>query len=101
MKLNTKTLVTRLNALAIKGKRYFSLLAFLVVACLVGFLVVKINLLSNQEPPQEVIDAKLLEVRRPRVDEKVVKVLQDLEDNNIETQSIFIKARDNPFAESN
>lgn len=99
MKIELKTISSSVSAFTVQMRRYAKMMFFTVAAVIIGYLVIQINLLANSEPTPEQISEKLLEVRRPRVDEKTVRVLEDLEDNNTSVQSIFQQARDNPFSE--
>lgn len=99
MKITTKNIPNSLIILGERLRQSYKLIFFVIAACIVGYLVLQINLLANSEPSPEALSAKLLEVRQPRVDEKTVRILKDLEDNNTNVQSIFQQARENPFAE--
>lgn len=99
MNLDIKKITDRLLSTAVLLKRYFALIFFLAVAGIISFQLIKIGMLANREPTDDQITSKLSEVKRPRVDQKVVKILKDLESNNIEVRAIFKQARDNPFSE--
>lgn len=99
MKIDTKALTSKLLPIIERLKHSTNLVFFLVVALVLGYLLLQINLLSSSEPSSDEVTTKLLEIKRPRVDEKTVKILNDLEDNNTQVQSIFQQARENPFSE--
>ena len=42
---------------------------------------------------------KVKTVKLPKIDENAVKNIEQLEDQNIEVQSLFNEARNNPFSE--
>lgn len=99
MKIDIKPVLDKIAPLSEFLRKYFKLLFFLGVAGLLAYLLLQINLLANSEPTPEEVSAKLLEVRKPRVDEDTVKIVEDLQDNSSQVRAIFNEARDNPFAE--
>lgn len=85
---------------ALQGlKRYAVFIFILVVLVVYGYLVFHINGLASQEPPEDAIAERLKTVQRPRIDEDALNKIQQLEDQNIQVQTLFQDARDNPFAE--
>jgi hypothetical protein len=95
-----------LNAASIKaslGKtgrglsRYAGILFFVLVAATYGFVVLRINLLSNAQPSQSDIDAQVTSTSVPNIDPKIAEQLQKLEDNSVNVQTLFDQARNNPF----
>lgn len=63
------------------------------------YLVQHIGSLIQDEPSQAVVDSKLKPVNRLKIDEAAVQKMTDLEAQNIEVQSLFDQARQNPFTE--
>lgn len=78
-------------------KRYVSLIFILLIVIVLGFLVMRIGQLANAEPTQEAIDLKLSEVKRTKIDQSAIDKIQQLKDQNIQVQTLFQQARDNPF----
>lgn len=97
--ISKKLILSKISALLDFALHYYAIAFFVIISCVFGFMVLRINQLANIEPTDQAYSDKLTEVKRPRVDDKVVKVLKNLEDNNIEVQSVFKQARDNPFNE--
>lgn len=88
-----------LQAKASKVKRYLPLLVFILVASVYSLTVYEINRLVASQPSDDAVAEKLQSVSVPKIDEKTVTAIQNLEDQNIQTQTIFNQARQNPFAE--
>ncbi len=98
MKLEMK-LPPKVISFVQKLKGYAVLIFFVALIGIYGFLVYQINVLTSTEPDEDMVTERLQGVRRPKVDEKAVEALQQLEASNIEVQTIFQQARDNPFGE--
>lgn len=77
--------------------RYGVVLFFILIAGVYGFVVLRINLLSNIQPSQSDIDAQTTSTSVPRIDPKVAEQLEKLEDNSVNVQTLFDEARNNPF----
>lgn len=97
--LDLKTIIQKLIPAWALAKRYSHFLYFLLLAILVGYLVWHINSLSSAEPSDEDITSKLKTVQRPNIDQKVLTQIQQLQDQNVDVQSLFQHARENPFSE--
>ena len=77
---------------------YKSLLFFLFVAAIYGFIIYRINVLSGGEA--DTSTATTTSSAKPHIDPAVVKKIQDLQDNSVSVQSLFEQSgRDNPFQE--
>lgn len=77
--------------------RYAAIMFFVLVAAVYGFVVLRINLLSNIQPSQAQIDEQVSATPVPRIDPKVAEQLEQLQDNSVNVQTLFQEARDNPF----
>lgn len=78
--------------------RPYTFVIFLVFAAvLYGFLVLRINELSNSEPTDAAISDQVQTTRLTHIDENVVKKLQSLRDNSVNVEALFNQARNNPF----
>ena len=99
MSLEVKDIPAKITPYAIKLKKYTSLIFIVSLALVFGFLVISINKYSKLEPSEEAIAEKLTTVQRPKIDEDALNKIQQLEDQNIEVQTLFKQARDNPFSE--
>ena len=98
-KLELQSLKPRLHKLLQWLKRYYVVLGVVFVAVIYGWLVVQINVLNRREPTDADVAAKLQSIKQPKIDQKIVDKIQQLQDNSTEVQSIFKSARDNPFQE--
>lgn len=99
MSLEVKDIPAKITPYALKLKKYTVLIFIISLALVFGFLVVSINKYSKLEPTEEAIAEKLTKAQRPKIDENALSKIQQLEDQNIEVQSLFKQARDNPFSE--
>lgn len=77
--------------------RYAAVMFFVLVAAVYGFVILRINLLSNVQPSQAQIDEQVSSTPVPRIDPKVAEQLEQLQDNSVNVQTLFQEARDNPF----
>ena len=96
MKLSLKDIPAKLSELLAKFQRYAVVLFLLLVACVYGLLVFRINSLQNTQPTNS---AQVTTVATPHIDPKVVDQLQQLQDNSVSVKSLFDQARSNPFQE--
>lgn len=64
-----------------------------------GFLILRTNQLISKEPTSGQVDAQLQTVKRPQLDQSAVNKILQLQDQNVQVQSLFQHARDNPFSE--
>lgn len=80
-------------------KRYYLVLGVVAVALIYGWLILQINLLNRREPSEADVAAKLQSIKQPKIDQKTVDKIQQLQDNSVEVQALFKSARDNPFQE--
>lgn len=80
-------------------KRYYLVLGVVAVALIYGWLILQINLLNRREPSEADVTAKLQSIKQPKIDQKTVDKIQQLQDNSVEVQALFKSARDNPFQE--
>ncbi len=99
MKLEVKDIPAKLRPLLQFLKKYFSFIVAIFALAVIGLLVFRINQLSRIEPDETAITEKLETVRRPKIDEAVVDKIEKLQDQNVQVQSLFDQARNNPFSE--
>jgi hypothetical protein len=97
--MNIKELANKLKPLISKLQRYIVLIFIAVLVGMYGFLVLRINQFSAAEPSDEAVTEKLQGSQRPRIDQSMVDKITQLQGQNIEVQSLFKQARDNPFNE--
>ncbi len=89
----------QLQSVAKYASTYNKLLFFLLLAVVYGFVVVRINVLSQAEPNPDDVSAQIVGGKSLKVDPTVVDKIQKLQDNSVSVQSLFDQARQNPFRE--
>lgn len=99
MNIEVGNLTEQLKKVQRSFVRYRALLFFLFIAAVYGFIVYRINTLSNLEPDEAAVAQASQGPRQPRIDPATVEKLQDLQDNSQNVQSLFNEARQNPFQE--
>jgi hypothetical protein len=77
---------------------YVPIIFFVVVALVYGFVLLRITMLSNAQPTDSDVSAKVAELT-PHIDKSAAAQRQTLEDNNVNVQTLFNNARGNPFGE--
>lgn len=99
MKLDKKQFTAVAQKITSLFKQYAVLIFILLGLSIFGFLVLRINTLSNQEPSDEMITDKMGQKRPISIDESDVKKIRELQSKNIEVKALFEQSRDNPFQE--
>jgi hypothetical protein len=74
-------------------------LFLLLLVVLYGFVLWRIQSLSNTQPDQQAIDLQVSKTTRPRIDQALVDKIEQLESSNVTVQALFNEARKNPFRE--
>ncbi len=96
-KLDLKSLTAKASA-AVEKARRFSLILFIgFVVLLYGFILFRINSLSNTQPSAESVSSQIKAAQVPHIDEATVKQLESLQNNSVNVQALFNEARSNPF----
>jgi hypothetical protein len=75
--------------------RYAIITFVLFLAIIYSVILYRINTLSSVEPSDEAV----AQASTPHIDPKVVNQLLELKDNNVDVQTLFNDARNNPFQE--
>ncbi len=99
MNLDLKTIPAQLASLLEKTKKYAVFSFIIITLGLVGYLVARVNQLSRLEPSEDAALEKIEAVPRPRVDQDVVNRIVELRDQNVQVETLFKDARNNPFKE--
>lgn len=97
-KLNIPPKDTLSRYLRLARKNAPLLFAVFLIA-IYGFLSWRILELLQSEPDAAAVSAEVKAVGVPKVDEEVVRKIQQLEDNSVSVQTLFDEARSNPFQE--
>lgn len=100
MKLDNQALLRKLAKAQTILQKYAVFSFVLVFLCIYVFLVQHIGQLINSEAsPQAVTETSAKPISRLKVDKAAVEQIEQLESQNIEIQTLFNQARQNPFAE--
>ena len=99
MNFELKDIPGKITPLLEASKRYLSLIFILFFAGVYGFLVFRIDSLASSEPDEAAVTERLQSATRPQIDEEAVEKIKQLEAQNIQVQTLFEEARQNPFAE--
>ena len=95
--INVGDLSAQLKGASKKIVAYRVFIFFLVAAGLYGYILWRINTLSNQPPSQGDVAAKT--APQPHIDPDTLEKIQSLQDNSVNVQTLFDSARQNPFHE--
>jgi predicted negative regulator of RcsB-dependent stress response len=99
MNLEVKDITTKIVPAMLAAKKYLVFIFFIAVLLIYGYLVFHINTLASQQPNEDAVTERLKTVQRPKIDEDALNKIEQLEDQNIQVQTLFQQARDNPFVE--
>lgn len=94
-----KKLPEKLQPLMAVGQTYVKFIFFVFVSLLAAFLIFQINHFSGVEPSEDEVSEKLQTIQRPHIDENSLQKIQQLQDQNVQVQSLFEQTRENPFSE--
>lgn len=94
-----KDLQQKLLSLTALVKRYVVVLVMVIFGGMYGFLIYTSSQQAERQPSEVEISNKFQGAKRPKLDESIAQQLTQLEDQNIEIQTLFEEARSNPFAE--
>lgn len=97
--LDLKNIGPQLLGILQKLNRYTPIFFFLFIAGIYGFVVFRVNTLSNIQPDSSVIEASAPSAKVPKIDPAVAKQLEAMKDNSVSVKTLFEKARNSPFAE--
>jgi hypothetical protein len=89
-------LVSRLQ----QARKYSFIIFIVFVVSIYGFVLYRINSLSSVQPSDDAINSQVQAAQVPKIDQNVVSQLKSLQDNSVNVQSLFDKARTSPFQES-
>jgi hypothetical protein len=92
-----KDVVRKLPMLLHKIKPYSLAIFIVFVACLYGFLLLRIHTLNTAEPSQDSVTSQVQAAHIPHIDPQTIQQLQSLQDNSVNVQALFNQARNNPF----
>lgn len=99
LNLDKASLLTKLRKTGTTLERYSTIIFIVIVVSLYGYLIIQINNSVTREPTESEVSGELSTVKRLKIDQDAIEKIKSLEDQNIEVQSLFQEARDNPFSE--
>ncbi len=79
--------------------RYKVIIFIILNLSLFSYLVWQVGALNNVGPDQTAVEESLNKNGRLKIDQGSVNKITQLQDQNIQVQSLFKTARDNPFQE--
>lgn len=97
--LNIKDIPSVILPRLLALKKYVVFIFIILVLSVYGYLVFHISSLAKAEPDESAITERLKTVQRPKIDKDALNKVQQLEDQNIQVQTLFQQARENPFTE--
>ncbi len=78
-------------------QRYGLVMFLVLVACLYGFVLWRVNVLNAMQPTPDAVTSQVKAARLPHIDQSVVNQLETLRDNSVNVQALFDQERNNPF----
>ncbi len=99
MNLEVKDILPLIKQSAKSIQRYLPIILIVGLCSVYILFVYRINSLAQADPEESALTEKLLEVKRPKIDESAIDTMLRLEERSVEVKSIFEQARENPFAE--
>ena len=97
MKLNITSILSKISSFFKVLRRFAALIFILAAVFTYSFMVWRIRLLANREPSEDAVTTAVAQVKRPKIDQKAVNKIQQLQDTNVQVKALFKQARDNPF----
>ncbi len=99
IKLNLPALKAKLRRLTPLINKHGAFALILLVLLIYLFLVWRISSLASAEPDDVAVDTALTSSAVPKIDNKAIEQIQNLEQNSSQVQALFNQARNNPFQE--
>lgn len=79
--------------------KHVGFVATLIILFIYLFTIWRISNLATAEPTNSAENAALTTTNIPKVDKNAINQIQSLEKSNVQVQSLFNSARNNPFQE--
>lgn len=99
MNIDVKNLPNLALELLKRVKRFVPLLFILATLFLYGYLVLYINELTQVEADELAVLEELQSTSRPEIDQAAIDKIRQLQDQNVQVETLFEEARENPFSE--
>jgi len=97
--LDLKSIVPALKKTIHKLRQYVGVFAFLLFAGVYGFMLLRVNTLSNPVVSDSDVISEAKSTPSPRIDAAAAAQLQSLKDNSVSVQTLFDASRNSPFNE--
>jgi Tfp pilus assembly protein PilO len=95
--MNTKNLISKLGPIKNFIARYAVIIFILASVLVFGYMSLSISYFSNVEPTDQQIEDKKASLKIVKLNDVAVKKIQELQDQNINIESLFNNGRANPF----
>lgn len=99
MKLEVKDIPAKILLLLTGLRKYVVIFFIIGISLMYAFLILRTNQLAQSEPDEDAVLERLETTTRPKIDEESAAKLEALEDQNVQVQTLFDEARNNPFSE--
>ncbi|HEU4967130.1 MAG TPA: hypothetical protein VFT53_06700 [Candidatus Saccharimonadales bacterium] len=97
--INLTSLLSSVRTLAPKLLRFSVIFFVLLLAAVYGFVLMRVQTLSNVQPSDADVSAQVKLSASPHINPSVVQQMQSLQDNSVGVHTLFDQARSNPFQE--
>ena len=95
--IDKRRLLKKIKEVFRKNRSYASFVFFICILLIYTFLVYQISQLTLSEPSEAEVTQQVQSAGRIRIDQQSLDKIQQLQDQNVQVQSLFESARDNPF----
>lgn len=100
MNIDNQTIIEKLSAVRQVLARFAPVLLIIIVVSVYSGLILYVNNLTIVAVDDDEVIEMLEITTRPQIDQQAVNAIEALQDQNIQIESLFEEARDNPFAEN-
>ncbi|GEM_PF-1891525 len=99
MNIDKDTLISKINALLALIQRHALFLGIVGFSLVYGYIIWQVSSLVAVEPSEKEISEQLKRAPRPKLDKEAARIIENLESENINVQTVLNEARENPFSE--
>lgn len=99
MNIDQEKLLSTITSYAKILQQHLPLIIIVAFCGLYGYIIMQISTISGYTPDETEVTEQVTAVSKPKVDTQTAKIIESLEEQNINVQTIFNEARDNPFSE--
>ncbi len=93
-----KTLISEKWLVKLRRLSRYNLVFFLAfVAIIYSIVFLHISSLNNAQPSEAAVNNQVQAAKLPDINPKTIQQIEALRDNSVSVQSLFDKARSNPF----